>query len=117
LACYNGIVLDVKDKPNLPALPEGSIACTKKCHASLSKDSSDSQRADWGNNGKPETPQLTSIRMLLDWWLEHPKYEIYRGKNNEGVKKLHICRGLAKDMREKTTSTGCTGEHVQSKIA
>ena len=40
--------------------------------------------------------------MLPDWWLEHPKCEICRDKNNEGVEKPHICRGLAKDMREKT---------------
>jgi len=117
-ACYNGIVLEVKDKPNIAALPEGSIACTKKCYGVLSKESSnsDNQRADWRNDGKPETPQLTSIRLLLDWWLEHPKYEIYRGKNNKGVKKLHICRGLAKDMRELTTSINQTGENVQCKI-
>jgi len=118
-ACYNGIVLEVEDKPNIPALPEGSIACTKKCHTAKLKDSSnsDNQRADWRNDGKPETPQFTSIRMLLDWWLEHPNYEIYRGKNNEGVKKLHTCRSLAKAITEKTTSTGQTGEHIQLKIA
>jgi len=88
------------------------------CHGTISKDSSnsDSQRADWMNDGKLETPQLTSIQLLLDWWLEHPKYEIYRGKNNEGVKKLHICRGLVKDMPEPTTSINHTGENVQCKI-
>jgi len=118
-ACYNGIVLEVKEKPNLPALPEGLIACAKKCHTAIVKDSSnsDNEGADWRNDGKPETPQLTSICVLLDWWLEHPNYEIYRGKNNEGVKKLHICRGLAKTMTEKATSTGRTGDHAQSKIA
>ena len=116
-ACYNGIVLAVKDKAPLVALPEGLIACTKKCYAIAAKDSNGSQRGDWKNDGKPDTPHLTSIKLLLDWWLEHPKYEIFCGKHNDGVKKITVCKGLAKDMRELTTSTQRTGENVQSKIA
>ena len=99
-------------------MPEGLIACTKKCQGIIVKESSnsDNQHADWSDDGKPETPQSTSIRLLLDWWLEHPKCEIYRSKNNKEVKKLHICRGLAKDMHELTTSINHTRENVQCKI-
>ena len=62
--CYRGLVLDVKDNAPLPALPEGSICCTKKCYQAVIKDASSTQWADWKNNGKPETPTVTSIKFF-----------------------------------------------------
>jgi len=75
-ACHRGLVLEVKDKPPLAALPEGSICCTEKCHQLLIKDASNSQRGDWKTDGKPETPNMTSIKLLLDWWLDCPEHEV-----------------------------------------
>jgi len=108
----------VKDKPPLAALPEGSICCTKKCYLIIVKDASsnNSQRGDWKTDGKPETPHITSIKLLLDWWLCHPKYEIFCGKGNDGVKKITTCKELAREMRALTTSVNRTGENVKSKI-
>ena len=116
--CYRGLVLEVKDKPPLASLPEGSICCTKKCYLLIVKDanSNNSQRGDWKTDGKPETPHITSIKLLLDWWLEYPKYKIYCGKGNDGVKKITTCKELAQDMRALTTSVNRTGENAKSKI-
>jgi len=117
-ACYRGLVLEVKDKPPLAALPEGSICCNKKCYTIIVKDASSnsSQRGDWKTDGKPETPHITSIKLLLDWWLEYPKYEIFCGKGNDGVKKITTCKELAQEMWALTTSVNRTGENVKSKI-
>ena len=65
--CYKGLILEVKGKPPLPSLPEELICCTKKCYGMIVKDASSSQRGDWKNDGKPETPNITSIKLLLDW--------------------------------------------------
>jgi len=113
-ACCRGLVLEVKDKPPLHALPEGSICCTKKCYQLVVKEASNTQRGDWKNDGKPETPHITSIKLLLDWWLEHPKYKIFCGKGNNGVKKITVCKELAQDMRSLTTSVNHTGVTWQS---
>ena len=115
-ACCRGLVLEVKDKRPLHALPEGSICCTKKCYQSVIKDTGNSQRGDWKTDGKPETPHITSIKLRLDWWLEYPKYKIFCSKGNDGVEKITVCKELAQDMQVLTTSVNQTGENVKSKI-
>jgi len=75
-----------------------------------------SQRGDWKTDGKPETPNITSIKLLLDWWLDCPKCETFCGKGNEGVKKTTTCKELAHDMHALTASVNQTGENVKSKI-
>jgi len=99
-ACYRGLILEVKDKPQLPAIPKGFICCTKKCYHIIVKDASsnNSQRGDWKTNGKPEISNITSLKLFLDWWLEHSEYEIICGKGNDGVKKIIVCKEFAQEM-------------------
>jgi len=97
-ACCKGLISEVKDKPPLPALPEGSICHTKKCCQIIVKDASSSQRGDWKTDGKPETPTITFIKLLLDWWTDCPKHEMICGKGNDRTKKTTVCKELAQDM-------------------
>ena len=66
-----------------------------------------------GVNG-PDNPH-TSMKILLDWWMEEGNYSKYRGKHNDGVKKKEFCDALAAKMTKETTSTR-DGRNVKSKI-
>ena len=120
MVCYQGILLKRHD---LPPLSSGNIACTKRCYekvlktqSSKNQDDDDTRKGNWDSDGKngPDDPH-TSIKILLDWWMEVPNYSKYRGKNNDGVKKKQYCDALAQKMTNETTSQR-DGRNVKSKI-
>jgi hypothetical protein len=122
MICYHGYLLH-KFK-ELQALPYGMIACTKKCHAKVVKDTGGggdeaeggNRKGNWDCDGKKgEDDPHTSVKILLDWWMKEGNYSRYCGKNNSGVKKIQYCNQLAEKM-SKETNTVRTSKNVQSKI-
>ena len=122
LTCYTGLILG--KHPDLKPLPENLIAHCKKCHNEIWKrlnpgsGNDKDGRATWdcdGKNGK-EDPH-TSTKILIDWWTEQGNYEKYRGKNNNGTKKVQYAEKLAEKMRKETASTNRTSTEVKAKIA
>ena len=117
LMCYQMLLLE---KHNVAALSDGKVACTKKCYEKISKvgdkDDDDTRKGNWDSDGKqgPQDPH-TSMKILLDWWLEEGNYSKYRGKNNDGLKKSQFCEMLALKMTNETSTTR-TAKNVKSKI-
>ena len=114
--CYQKHVLT---KHQLEPLSEGRIACTKKCYEKAMKmavDGDDGRKGGWLNDGihGPEDPN-TSMKILLDWWMEEGNYSKYCGKNNDGVKKKQFCDILAQKMSKETLSSR-DSKSVKSKI-
>jgi hypothetical protein len=122
--CYHALVLA---KNNLATLPNNKVACTKKCHAKVLKESAGSNgstggddengcKGNWDCDGlKGEDDPHTSVQILLDWWLEDGNYSRFCGKNNDGMKKIHFANKLAEKMTKETTSKR-TGKNVLNKI-
>lgn len=107
--CFQGLLLQ---KLNLPPLPDGRIACTKKCYTKAQKelggggqDQEGGRSGKWDSDGKngPED-RHTSIRILLDWWTTEGNYSKFCGKHNEGIKKKQYAETLANKMSEETIS-------------
>ena len=109
-------------KHQLEPLSGGRIACTKKCYERAIKasmntnDDGDDRKGSWFTDGKPgpDDPN-TSMKILLDWWMEEGNYSKYCGKNNDGVKKKQFCDILAARMSKETMSSR-DGKSVKSKI-
>ena len=120
MPCYQKLLLE---KHQLGALSGGVVACTKRCYDKAFKtstannvDEDDYRKGNWDSDGKlgPEDPH-TSLKILLDWWMEVPNYSKYRGKNNDGVKKKEFCDLLAQKMSNETSSKR-DGRNAKSKI-
>ena len=114
--CYQKHVLQ---KHQLQPLSDGRVACTKKCYEKALKsnvDGEDGRKGGWFNDGihGPDDPN-TSMKILLDWWMEYGNYSRYCGKNNDGVKKKRFCDSLAEKM-SKETLTNRDSKSVKSKI-
>lgn len=97
MTCYVASIIN-RDT-SLQALPgDGSVvACTKKCHKEVNSKLNPSESGDlrntWdvdGKNGKDDSHNSMSI--LLDWWTTQGNYDKYRGKNNNGTKKIQSIR-------------------------
>jgi hypothetical protein len=118
--CYQAYVLAKHSE--LQSLPELHVACTKKCHIKAARelisvnaqDDEGGRKGGWDTDGKesPSDPK-TSIKILLDWWMEEGNYIRFCGKQNDGVKKF--CNMLADRMTKETTSTRY-GKNVLNKI-
>jgi hypothetical protein len=120
--CFQGLLLHkFKD---LQALPSGMVACTKRCHAKVVKDTAGggedadggNRKGNWDCDGKngPEDPH-TSVKILLDWWMKEDNYNKFCGKNNNGIKKIQYCNQLAEKI-SRETNTLRNAKNVQSKI-
>jgi hypothetical protein len=120
LACFQGIVMR---KNKLHPLPGGNVACTKKCYSKAAKelagggdDMEGGRKGNWdgdGMNGPDDI--LTSMRVLLDWWMTEGNYSKFCGKHNDGVKKREFCNTLALTMNSNTRSKR-DAKNVLSKI-
>jgi hypothetical protein len=121
LMCYHGLVVN---KFSIDALPNGRAACTKKCHDKAMRELSGggedqdegARVGKWDCDGKggPDDP-LTSMQILLDWWMEEGNYSKFCGKNNDGVKKIQFANILAEKMTKETVSKR-DGKNVLNKI-
>jgi hypothetical protein len=120
LPCFQGIVLK---KNKLVPLPGGNVACTKKCYTKAAKelagcgdDMEGGRKGNWDGDGMngPDDP-LTSMRILLDWWMTEGNYSKFCGKHNDGVKKRQFCNTLAQRINDHTTSKR-DAKNVISKI-
>ena len=52
---------------------------------------------------------------LINWWNIHPNYQKYRGKHNNGVKKIQICEKICANIN-KVSRCVRTASSVKSKI-
>lgn len=107
--CYQGFLL--AKHANLPMLGPGVVACRKKCHEKITKaaagerNEAGSRKGNWGSDGKGGVADPhTSLKILLDWWMEEGNYSRYSGKRNDGVKKKEFAAKLAAKMSEETLS-------------
>eukprot|EP00980_Cylindrotheca_fusiformis_P024072 scaffold11503_cov76-Cylindrotheca_fusiformis.AAC.2 len=108
-ACFQSFLLA---KHKMRPLPTNKVACTKKCyfkaHKELSGGGDDKEggrKGRWTCDGlKGPEDSHTSMRILLDWWMEEGNYTKFCGKKNEGVRKSEFARLLAQKMTKETTS-------------
>lgn len=75
-----------KNKTTITALVNNLVACT-------------SGRGNWNSGGRhgPDDTN-TSTRILLDWMTLQGNYARYRGKDNNGVRKMHYYTVLTEKM-------------------
>jgi hypothetical protein len=107
----------------LQPLPELNAACTKKCHRKAAKelnsnaDDDSGRKGNWDADGKegPSDPNTSSIKILVDWWMEEGNYVLFCGKQNDGIKKIQFCNMLAEKMTKETSSKR-QGKNVLNKI-
>jgi hypothetical protein len=108
LMCFQGLLLS---KHEFEALPDGNVACTKKCYKKAFKELVSGGEDEGGRTGKwdsdglngPDDPH-TSTAILIEWWMEEGNYCKFCGKNNGGIKKIQFATMLAKKMTKETTS-------------
>jgi hypothetical protein len=108
--CSQGLVMD---KYKLNPLPNGGGVCTKKCYEKALNDlvSNADEQEDGARTGKwdsdgldgPDDPH-TSVKILIDWWMEEGNYSKFCGKKNEGIKKKQFAAKLAEKMSQETCS-------------
>jgi hypothetical protein len=119
LMCYQALL---PNKHNLESII-GRAVCTKKCYERTMRDLSGGgeeqeeggRTGRWDCDGKEGSEELTSVRILINWWKEEGNYSKFCGKRNEGVKKIHYANALAEKMSNKTTSKR-DGKTVLNKI-
>jgi hypothetical protein len=111
LMCFQGLLL--KRYTELQALPVGKVACTKRCHGKIVKETAGGgEDADGGNRkGNWDCDGLdgvkdphTSVKILLDWWMTEGNYNKFCGKHNNGTKKIQFANNLAEKMSRETNS-------------
>jgi hypothetical protein len=122
LMCFQGLLLGKHIL--LQALPVGKVACTKRCHAKVVKETAGggedadggNRKGNWDCDGKEgvEDPH-TSVKILLDWWMAEGNYNKFCGKNNNGIKKIQYCQRLAEKM-SRETKTPRNSKNVMNKI-
>jgi hypothetical protein len=60
-----------------------------------------SSRTNWTSDGKNgPTDPTTLMKILLDWILTEGNYSRYRGKNNDGARKVEFANKIARLMNE-----------------
>jgi len=103
--CYRKIVLATGDgKPPLAPLPEDAVVCTKKCYKAFVKSSNPNQKYKWNDDMKPETPNVTSERVLINYMTDGDNYKNYRGKDANGLPKKYHCQIIASKCTNLTLS-------------
>jgi len=75
-----------------------------------------SKKLGWMNDGKPETPNVTSDHVLNDWTTTPGNCEAYRGKGENGFAKKHCCMTISAKMNNLTLSER-TWESIQMMTA
>ena len=88
--CYRRRILPNGSKPLWAPLPDNSVCCTRKHYTAIVKLANPSKKLGWNNDGKPETPDVTSNHVLNDWITTPGNYEAYRGKGENGFTKSII---------------------------
>lgn len=115
LECYEQHVMAKYDLNPLPG-SNFNVACTKFHHKLATRDLSapggGDERAEgirkgnWECDGKrgADDPH-TSMKILLDWWMEEGNYARFCGKKNDGLRKIQFCANLATKISSETTVT------------
>jgi hypothetical protein len=107
-ACYLQVVAE-----NDP-LPNNMIVCTVKCYQKMA---ANIRKPSWNNDGaKGLGDPITSERILLDWLTAEGNYSKYRGKNNNGIKKIQFAQQLAETMNARGVKVKRDSKQVMSKI-
>jgi hypothetical protein len=106
--CYLQLVAE-----NEP-LPNNLVVCTVKC---FQKIASNFRKPNWNNDGAdgPGDPN-TSEKILLEWLTNEGNYSKYRGKNNNGVKKIQFAQRLADMMNAQGVKVKRDSKQVMAKI-
>ena len=102
--CFNLI----REKYNLFGLGDDCVACTKLCYTKSvkevyisKKEVNGVQNLLWEKDGKHgEHDPENSMATLINWWNIHPNYQKYRGKHNNGVKKIQICEKICANINK-----------------
>ena len=121
VTCYEDRVLKKFGLCALPC-PNGvqTVACTKKCYQSASKDLSGEGRRAWDTDTPTREYAQSSEAMLIDWLLVHGNYDKWKG-NSSGISKREIQKEIADILNKKgfemRIQRGRTQEQVGSKIA
>jgi hypothetical protein len=128
--CYNYFVKE-NDAPQLILHDNDSqenyafTVCGKRCYNKQQhyikqrhKDSQDiSKYNNWSKDGPKDNPSNTSMKILLDWFLEEGgKNYKYRGKHTNGLTKDLMAEKLAKKMNAMGVRIERNGKMVQNKI-
>jgi len=116
LECYMRRILPNVGKPPLAPLPDNSVCCTRKHYYLIVKLANPSKKLGWHNDGKPETPTVTSSYVLNDWIITPNNYIEHRGKGENGLTKKHFCMVIGAKMNNLTMSVR-TWESIQTMIA
>jgi len=114
--CYRRRILPNGSKPLWAPLPDNSVCCTRKHYTAIVKLANPSKKLGWNNDGKPETPDVTSNHVLNDWITTPGNYEAYRGKGENGFTKKYYCMTICAKMNNLTLSVR-TWESIQTMIA
>jgi len=114
--CYMRRILPNVGKPPWAPLPDNSVCCTRKHCTATVKLANPSKKLGWMNDGKPETPNVTSNHVLNDWITTPGNYEVYRGKGENGFTKKYYCMTISAKMNNLTLSER-TWESIQTMIA
>jgi len=116
LECYMRRILPNAGKPPLAPLPDNSVCCTRKHCCATVKLANPSKKLSWHNDGKPESPTVTSNCVLNDWITTPNNYIECRGKGENGLTKKHFCMVIGAKMNNLTVSER-TWESIQTMIA
>jgi hypothetical protein len=95
-------------------LPKDMVVCTVKCYQKMA---ANVRKPSWNNDGAngPGDPN-TSEKILLDWLTDEGNYSRYRGKNNNGVKKIQFAQRLADAMNAQGVKVKRDSKQVMAKI-
>jgi hypothetical protein len=118
--CYSKKVLD---KNGLLAVVDivtnqEKLICTKKCHSKVKKAFVDHpNRLPWNRDGRngPDDPN-NSQKILLDWMLHEGHYSRFRGKNNNGTRKIKFAGNVSKLIADAGIRVRRTPSNVLDKI-
>lgn len=98
-----------------------SLFCSKNCLKKFLKDQT--SRPSWTNDAAPkkndgdeEEQKLSSADILLQWWLEPGNYAKFRGKGNNGIRKMAYAEKLASKMNQAKVRVKRDAKQVINKI-
>ena len=114
--CYKYLILKKADGTFLPSLEDTDVACTKAHYNAVIKSRSTSKgpRGNWLNDAKEGGP--CSMDLVLVCWETPPNFGKFRGKDNDGKKKIEHGNMFAAQMNTLTESTERTGKQVVQRI-
>jgi len=114
--CYKYLILKKADGTFLPELEPSDVACTKAHYNFIIKERNGAKgsRGNWLNDAKDGGP--CSMDLVLAWWETPPNFGKFRGKDNDGMKKIEFGNVLATQMNTLTESTERTGKQVVQRI-